>query len=123
MKCLSIKQPWAQYIAAGIKDIENRSWGLKNFPQRVLIHTGKKKDIQSVYDLPLLYQLIIENAEKMGVVPFIDDMPTGAIIGVVDIVGCSINDVESSDWSGFQTIGNIPSITYILQMHVCSKTR
>lgn len=101
MKCLSIKQPWAQYIAAGIKDIENRSWGLKNFPQRILIHTGKKKDIQSVYDLPLLYQLIIENAEKMGIVPFIDDMPTGAIIGVVDIVGCSINDVERSDWAGF----------------------
>ena len=43
MKCLSIQQPWAQYIAAGIKDIENRPWGLKNFPQRVLIHTGKKK--------------------------------------------------------------------------------
>lgn len=101
MKCLSIKQPWAQYIATGIKDIENRSWGLKKFPQRVLIHTGKKKDIQSVYDLPLLYQLIIENAEKMGIVPFLDDMPTGAIIGVVDIVGCSINDVERSDWAGF----------------------
>lgn len=100
MKCLSIKQHWAQYIAAGIKDIENRSWGLKNFPQCVLIHTGKKKDIQSVYDLPLLYQLIIENAEKIGVVPFIDDMPTGAIIGVVDIVDCSTNDVEISDWAG-----------------------
>ena len=62
---------------------------------------GKKKDIQSVYGLPLLYQLIIENVEKMGVVPFIDDMPTGAIIGLVDIVGCSINDVERSDWAGF----------------------
>ena len=101
MKCLSIKQPWAQYIAAGIKDIENRTWGLKNFPQRVLIHTGKKKDVQSLYDLPLLYQLIIENAEKMGIVPFVEDMPTGAIIGVVDIVGCSINDVARSDWAGF----------------------
>ena len=54
-----------------------------------------------MYDLPLLYQLIIENAERIGVVPFIDDMPTGAIIGVVDIVGCSTNDVERSDWAGF----------------------
>lgn len=101
MKCLSIQQPWAQYIAAGIKDIENRPWGLKNFPQRVLIHTGKKKMLESFDKQPLLYQLIIENAEHLGIVPLIEDMPTGAIIGVVDIVGCSVNDVEFSDWAGF----------------------
>lgn len=101
MKCLSIQQPWAQYIAAGIKDIENRPWGLKNFPQRVLIHTGKKKQFESLDKLPLLYQLVVENAEHLGIVPLIDDMPTGAIIGVVDIVGCSTNDVARSDWAGF----------------------
>lgn len=28
-------------------------------------------------------------------------MPTGAIIGAVDIVGCSINDTSCSDWAGF----------------------
>ena len=81
MKCLSIQQPWAQYIAAGIKDIENRTWGLKSFPQRVLIHTGKKKQFESAEELPLLYQLIIENAERLGIVPLVEDMPTGAIIG------------------------------------------
>lgn len=101
MKCLSIQQPWAQYIAAGIKDIENRPWGLKNFPQRVLIHTGKKKQFESLDKLPLLYQLIAENAEHLGIVPLIEDMPTGAIIGVVDIVGCSTNDASCSDWAGF----------------------
>jgi hypothetical protein len=100
MKALSIQQPWAQYIAAGIKDIENRSWALKTFPQRVLIHTGKKKQFESTDDLPMLYQLIIENAENIGIVPLIDDMPTGAIIGVVDIVDCKIGD-ESSVWSNF----------------------
>ncbi len=99
MKCLSIQQPWAQYIAAGIKDIENRTWELKSFPQRVLIHTGKKKQFESTDELPLLYQLIIENAERLGIVPFIEDMPTGAIIGVVDIVDCTTNDVASSDWA------------------------
>lgn len=99
MKCLSIQQPWAQYIAAGIKDIENRTWGLKSFPQRVLIHTGKKKQFESAEELPLLYQLIIENAERLGIVPLVEDMPTGAIIGVVDIVGCTANDVSCSDWA------------------------
>lgn len=101
MKCLSIQQPWAQYIAAGIKDIENRPWALKNFPQRVLIHTGKKKQFESLDKLPLLSQLIAENAEHLGIVPLIEDMPTGAIIGVVDIVGCSTNDATCSDWAGF----------------------
>ena len=50
---------------------------------------------------PLLYQLIFENAEHLGIVPLIEDMPTGAIIGVVDIVGCTVNDVKFSDWAGF----------------------
>lgn len=58
MKCLSIQQPWAQYIATGIKDVENRSWGLKNFPQRVLIHTGKKMRTFSPDELPLLWGFV-----------------------------------------------------------------
>lgn len=49
----------------------------------------------------MLYQLIVENAETLGIVPLIEDMPTGAIIGVVDIVGCSVNDTMCSDWAGF----------------------
>lgn len=98
MRCLSIQQPWAQYIAAGIKDVENRSWGLKTFPQRVLIHTGKKKQSITLADFPLLWALPIENAEHSGIVPFVEDMPTGAIIGVVDIIGCSVDD-KSLAWS------------------------
>ncbi|MCM1139149.1 MAG: ASCH domain-containing protein [Muribaculum sp.] len=101
MKCLSIQQPWAQYIAAGIKDVENRSWGLKTFPQRVLIHTGKKKQIENYEDIPLVWALPIENAEHLGIVPLIDDMPTGAIIGMVDIVGCTMNAENDSVWSQF----------------------
>ena len=101
MKCLSIQQPWAQYIAAGIKDVENRSWGLKTFPQRVLIHTGKKKQIEDYEYIPLIWALPIENAEHLGIVPLIDDMPTGAIIGMVDIVGCTMNAENDSVWSQF----------------------
>jgi hypothetical protein len=26
MKCLTIRQPWAELIAAGIKRVENRTW-------------------------------------------------------------------------------------------------
>ena len=43
MKALSIRQPWAWLIAAGHKDIENRSWNTK-FRGKFLIHAGKKTD-------------------------------------------------------------------------------
>ena len=40
MKAITIKQPWASLIAAGLKDIENRTWKT-NFRGRVLIHAAK----------------------------------------------------------------------------------
>lgn len=39
MRALSIKQPWAGLIAAGYKNIENRSWAT-SFRGRFLIHAG-----------------------------------------------------------------------------------
>ncbi len=47
MKALSIKQPWAWLIVAGIKDIENRSWAPPKaftLPQRIYIHAGLRED-------------------------------------------------------------------------------
>jgi len=39
MKVLTVKQPWAYLLCAGIKDIENRTWKLpeKYRGERVLI--------------------------------------------------------------------------------------
>ena len=41
MIAITIKQPWAYLIAAGIKDIENRTWPTK-FRGRVLVHAAAK---------------------------------------------------------------------------------
>lgn len=41
MKALSVKQPWAQLLASGIKDIENRTWRT-NYRGWVLIHASQK---------------------------------------------------------------------------------
>jgi hypothetical protein len=46
MPVISIRQPWAALIVAGIKDVENRTW---RFPVHltgkvVLVHTGIKPD-------------------------------------------------------------------------------
>ena len=51
MLVLSVKQPWAYLLCAGIKDIENRTWDIpkkikqlieKNDGERILIHASAK---------------------------------------------------------------------------------
>jgi hypothetical protein len=73
MKALSIRQPWAWLIAAGYKDIENRTWRTK-FRGRIYIHASKDYDPSfspSKFDIALPTSLAC-----------------GAIIGEVDIVDC-----------------------------------
>ncbi len=46
MKCLSLKQPYAELVARGRKSIELRTWNTK-FRGRFLIHASRKTDIES----------------------------------------------------------------------------
>lgn len=68
MKALSIRQPWAWLIIAGIKPIENRKWAT---PYRgpLLIHAATKHEWHPVYQKrdPELFAY-------------------GALIGIVDLV-------------------------------------
>ena len=41
MKALSIRQPWSWLIAAGYKDIENRTWHT-NYRGKFYVHAAKK---------------------------------------------------------------------------------
>lgn len=41
MKVLTIKQPWAELIVHGVKDVENRTWST-NYRGRILIHTSAR---------------------------------------------------------------------------------
>lgn len=77
MKALSIKQPWADRILFGGKDIENRTWRLPNWitNQRIYIHAGKRPD---------------------GPVSGIGPERFGAIVGEVTIVECVI--ASDSKW-------------------------
>ena len=100
MKAITIKQPWASLIVHGIKDIENRSWACpwKYIGHRVLIHASGKpvemRNPNSVFtkaqwdSLPIEFQRKIICAE--GIV-------NSAIIGSVEIIGCSIN--HPSKWA------------------------
>ena len=64
MKCLSLKQPFADLLASGEKTIELRKWNTK-YRGKFLIHASKNIDIEACE------RLDIDN----------DKLTTGAIIG------------------------------------------
>jgi hypothetical protein len=88
MKALSIKQPWADLIASGAKDIENRSWRT-HFRGRVYIHASAKM-ADYVFTSEQVKILVKSRLSK-------HDLTFSAIIGEVDIVDCVIN--HQSIWA------------------------
>jgi hypothetical protein len=90
MKALSIQDPWASLIVAGIKPVENRTWST---PVRgpVLIHAGKKFDTEA-------YFWLLNNWHQCGMPWTVDELlrqkerdrswARGAIIGTADLVDC-----------------------------------
>lgn len=55
MKALTIQQPWAWAVAAGGKDIENRSWATGNGGGPLAIHAGMRRDDEAG-DHPLIVE-------------------------------------------------------------------
>lgn len=97
MKALSIQQPWGSLICCGLKDVENRSWALKSTPLRILIHTGAKRSKLDESTMPYVWLMPIENAQTMGILGKLGDLPTSSIIGVATIDRC---DAENfSKWA------------------------
>lgn len=84
MKALSVTQPWASVLCAGIKDVENRLWQAAKAPGRILIHATKTK-VPSNWDMyPDDYSAEIRNARLMGWIPEYSEMPYGSVIGYLD---------------------------------------
>lgn len=100
MKVLSIKQPWASLICAGIKDVENRTWKPKKLPDKILIHASCKK--ASFKQMSEDVKAEIYNAQLWGWIPLIKELPKSAIIGYIELNGFS-NDF-SSIWAHEQSI-------------------
>jgi hypothetical protein len=76
VKIISIKQPWASLIINGTKDIENRSWRT-NHRGPMLVHASQRIDDINPFEL----------RRRFGV-SMPQPMPTGGVIGIVDIVDC-----------------------------------
>jgi hypothetical protein len=86
MKALSIRQPWASLIIAGIKNIENRSWST-SYRGKILVHASLKVDKEG---MGIAKQLL-----GSGFVKAIHDY-TGGVIGEVEIIDCVKH--SNSDW-------------------------
>ena len=88
MKTLSVRQPWASLICSGMKDIENRTWQPAQVPCRILIHASSAKLPKSWVKKagPFLAGKLL-NAVDYGWIPPVEELPTSAIIGYVDVVG------------------------------------
>ncbi|HEA67794.1 hypothetical protein LCGC14_1966460 [marine sediment metagenome] len=79
MKAISLWQPWASAMALGWKRIETRHWKT-SYRGPLLIHAAKKiigwpsMDIHDLFDDEIAFQP--------------SDLPRGAILCRVDLVGC-----------------------------------
>ena len=99
MKTLSVQEPWAYLICAGIKDVENRTWKPAKVPGRILIHASKKKVTKNFNgDIPEWQASLIINHQIFGDIPEYEDMPLGAIIGYATVTGFS--EMTDSPWDG-----------------------
>lgn len=99
MRALTIRQPWAQLIVDGHKDIENRSWSTK-WRGPLLIHAGLQYDTSARipdpgpdYPAEMNALRLEELAETMRRA----DRRRGMIVGVVQLVDIVRND--PSPWA------------------------
>ncbi len=101
MKALSIRQPWAWLVCAGIKDVENRTWPTP-VRGRVQVHASLSKASLDKFTLAAILR-IASNKEAAPLMGEWDRLTRGAIIGEVDIIGCrrrvgTLGDGDVSKW-------------------------
>ena len=99
MQCLSVKQPAAQMLVRGEKNVENRSRPLIrpekwHFPFWVLIHASAKRMTTPVVNDPDMQQAI-EAEQKADPSAF----PTGCIVGAVRLTGIVDSVDPSNVWA------------------------
>lgn len=87
MKALSIRQPWAWLIVAGIKPVENRTWRT-HYRGPLVIHAGKHPASETIERIERRFGVSIPR----------EQLQFGGIVGVVELV-----DVVTTSHSSFYT--------------------
>ena len=109
MKVLSVQQPWASLIVAGIKSVENRTWQPKQIPGRILIHASKKTSLRAMGNEPLEWVQEILNHQTYGNFADFPELPDGAIVGYVTVEKID-HDNANSVWAAGEN--NDPNLFY-----------
>jgi len=92
MKAITIRQPWAQLIVDGRKDIENRDWRTK-YRGPILIHASVSSHMDT--DEWVRCRAFMQ-ARRLGDVPLIAPGSRGAAIGICTLVDCVVT--SDSPW-------------------------
>lgn len=92
--CVSVRQPWADLLAAGIKPVENRSWSCAHRGP-LLIHAGKTwgRDEQAAYD-DLLERALHAGHRRMVDVLARSQSRLGGLVGMTVMVG----SIDEDEW-------------------------
>jgi activating signal cointegrator 1 len=84
VKCLSVRQPWASFLVAGLVSYEIRSWRT-SYRGPLLIQAGKRLP-ERIYELcqepPLCHLLRAAGYSSAA------DLPRGRAVGTVYLVDC-----------------------------------
>ena len=84
MRCLSVRQPWADLIVRGVKDVENRGWQCR-VRGPLLIHASLTLEKIARMELE-------KRGHRFGY------LPLGCIVGAARIVDCLPGRLAKSDW-------------------------
>lgn len=103
MKAISLWQPWASAIPAGVKTIETRGWAT-GYLGPLAIHAAKRWTAEELY----FWQLHIENPvhvedrnafRKIGVLNH-KDLPLGCIVATCELYACLSTSGDTVDAPG-----------------------
>lgn len=86
MKAISLWQPYAQALALGVKRYETRSWGT-TFRGQVAIHAARTTHQFRFPDVIEALRVLAKEC-PMAQLSTIQDLPLGAVVGVVQIMDC-----------------------------------
>lgn len=89
--CISIRQPWAWLVIHGGKDIENRDWA-SSYRGPLAIHAAKGMTKDEYEDAVAFVAKIAPSV----VIPPPNQLVRGAVIGIVDMDGCTSQ--RTSPW-------------------------
>lgn len=118
MKALSIRQPWAQLIVEGLKDIENRSWYTR-VRGEILVHAGQRFDAEA-------FLWLLNEWHRVGLPGAVGDFcdrwkrtrfPTGGIVGRTTLVECV--SAHESPWKDAGSWGFVLTDSAPLELRPC----